>query len=487
VCVCVCVWVGGWVSSIWEESYAPVVSLLRRHFWYISVNRVTGIPTSSLQNSLAAFWPGLQAQLGDVELATRSMKTLFQMWRQYGCVPEGYVVTDRAVKSTQDGYPLRPEMAESLYKLYRTTGDPIWQHLALEMVYSIERVMRAPCGYAALSSVRTHRRSNLMDSFFLSETVKYLYMIFAEENVVNRRPHVFNTEAHLFPVRFALQSIAWQTPARPHAQDLARERGAAQAHSATELELCGYCAAQEVCVRLCEAANHTPTLRAASPVSSSPTSSSRPPSSTSPSASSPSSPSPSLHTFMAETLHERLRAAPVEPRRGAFYDESVASCPPPNWFQDTLVAGDFDPIFSFYEAVLNRPPTSASDLQASLDQAATNTNAHAHAHANSNPNVSHTEPTAWRAHDQSGESAAAQLRLVVENRREVDPQRLRHLMAPPLSPQQADLLRRLHGVASPTAPQRTYEAVFYSGNGSLKLEDDLLRRLFEFLWVFPAE
>lgn len=43
-----------------------------------------------------------------------------------------------------------------------------------------------------------------MESFFLSETVKYLYLLFAdEEHAFNRGNYVFNTEAHPFPVAAA--------------------------------------------------------------------------------------------------------------------------------------------------------------------------------------------------------------------------------------------------------------------------------------------
>lgn len=39
-----------------------------------------------------------------------------------------------------------------------------------------------------------------MDSFFLSETLKYLYLLFDPDNFVNRGNYVFTTEAHPLPV-----------------------------------------------------------------------------------------------------------------------------------------------------------------------------------------------------------------------------------------------------------------------------------------------
>ena len=41
-----------------------------------------------------------------------------------------------------------------------------------------------------------------MDSFLLAETLKYLYLLFAEPNEVgvNMEDYVLNTEAHLIPL-----------------------------------------------------------------------------------------------------------------------------------------------------------------------------------------------------------------------------------------------------------------------------------------------
>lgn len=58
---------------------------------------------------------------------------------------------------------------------------------------------RTACGYASLAS--TNKESQLQDqmpSFFLSETVKYLYLLFDETNFIHHRPYIFSTEAHPF-------------------------------------------------------------------------------------------------------------------------------------------------------------------------------------------------------------------------------------------------------------------------------------------------
>jgi hypothetical protein len=58
---------------------------------------------------------------------------------------------------------------------------------------------RTDCGYAAID-VMNRKLDDRMDSFFLSETIKYLFLIFDEHNAANGPNIVFTTEGHLFPV-----------------------------------------------------------------------------------------------------------------------------------------------------------------------------------------------------------------------------------------------------------------------------------------------
>lgn len=48
--------------------------------------------------------------------------------------------------------------------------------------------------------VTKHDLRDHMDSYFLAETCKYLYLIFTPNNFVNQGNFVFNTEGHLFPI-----------------------------------------------------------------------------------------------------------------------------------------------------------------------------------------------------------------------------------------------------------------------------------------------
>lgn len=60
--------------------------------------------------------------------------------------------------------------------------------------------LRVACGFASLQDVETGRLEDRMDSFFLTETLKYLYLLFDTNNFINTGNYIFTTEAHIFPM-----------------------------------------------------------------------------------------------------------------------------------------------------------------------------------------------------------------------------------------------------------------------------------------------
>ncbi|PFH62751.1 hypothetical protein XA68_12179 [Ophiocordyceps unilateralis] len=113
--------------------------------------------------------------------------------------------------SAQSSYILRPETVESLYYAYRFTGRRKWQDMAWIAFRSITQRCRTGSGYAQLNDVMRGDGGGFIDqmqSFFLAETLKYLYLIFAPDSEVqlslqdgDRSQFVFNTEAHPLRVR----------------------------------------------------------------------------------------------------------------------------------------------------------------------------------------------------------------------------------------------------------------------------------------------
>lgn len=113
---------------------------------------------------------------------------------------------------TNPGYILRPETIESLYYAYRATGDQQWQDWAWEAFEMLNEMTRVKAGYTGLHSVmkkedeNTRKWVDKMESFWLAETLKYLYLMFAEDSEFQvrsdgRMKYVLNTEAHPLKIR----------------------------------------------------------------------------------------------------------------------------------------------------------------------------------------------------------------------------------------------------------------------------------------------
>lgn len=96
-------------------------------------------------------------------------------------LPPGFVgISDRR-------YILRPEAIESVFIMYRLTGDKIYQDAAWRMFNAIERYTKTDIASAAITDVTMVEppKDNRMESFWLAETLKYFYAIFSEPDVLD--------------------------------------------------------------------------------------------------------------------------------------------------------------------------------------------------------------------------------------------------------------------------------------------------------------
>nr|CAD7261104.1 unnamed protein product [Timema shepardi] len=156
----------------------------------------------NFMDALLAFWPGLQVLKGDIKPAVETHEMLYQVMQRHNFIPEAFT-TDFQVHWGQ--HPLRPEFLESTYFLYRATGDPYYLEVGRNVLRSLQKYARVPCGYAAVKDVRTNMHEDRMDSFVLAETFKYLYLLFADpaDLLLDLDEFLFTTEGHLLPLSLA--------------------------------------------------------------------------------------------------------------------------------------------------------------------------------------------------------------------------------------------------------------------------------------------
>uniref|UniRef100_A0A8C2Z7Y7 alpha-1,2-Mannosidase n=1 Tax=Cyclopterus lumpus TaxID=8103 RepID=A0A8C2Z7Y7_CYCLU len=99
-------------------------------------------------------------------------------------------------------YILRPEVIESYMYMWRLTHDPKYREWGWEAVEALEQHCRVESGFSGIRDVysMTASHDNMQQSFFLSETLKYLYLLFSDDDLLPLEDWVFNTEAHPLPI-----------------------------------------------------------------------------------------------------------------------------------------------------------------------------------------------------------------------------------------------------------------------------------------------
>ena len=184
--------------SMWRSS---VVSLDRwiadtsgGSLWYGHADMWTGKRTARVFGALDAFFPAVLALSGDLAKAEDLEGSCFRMWERYGIEPES--IDYGTMTALDSGYALRPEIIESAYYLYHYTHDPRYRKMGEVYFNGLKKYCRTDAGYAALSSVISKKKTDSMESFFLAETMKYLYLLFAPPRTLDFDSVTLNTEAH---------------------------------------------------------------------------------------------------------------------------------------------------------------------------------------------------------------------------------------------------------------------------------------------------
>jgi len=227
--------------------YAGIFTELRRGDWYVDADMQAGARVAGRRvlESLMAFYPGLQVLVGEYAPAARSLNAFFTAREYVGFLPERLQFEAWKVDNGAGAgkHPLRPELLESSYLLHQAfvgtqlpsssmphhaSSGWLWaSDFALEKLAALTP---AACGYASISDVRPHttggvhdapdpddpkqqqqhkrvKRYDEMPSFFLTETIKYLYLTFDGDNILHQdaihRNWVFTTEAH--PIHMPLE------------------------------------------------------------------------------------------------------------------------------------------------------------------------------------------------------------------------------------------------------------------------------------------
>ncbi|SGZ30687.1 BQ5605_C049g12431 [Microbotryum silenes-dioicae] len=128
------------------------------------------------------------------------------------------------VRHTATHFAGRPETIESIFEMWRLTGDRKWQDMGWRIFVDWSAVAIAEYGFAGIDDVFQPvepRQLDVQESYVLAETLKYFYLLFSDRELLSLDQYVFSTEAHPFklptapgqePPRF------WTGPGEPKQQ-----------------------------------------------------------------------------------------------------------------------------------------------------------------------------------------------------------------------------------------------------------------------------
>jgi mannosyl-oligosaccharide alpha-1,2-mannosidase len=188
---------------------------------------------------LVCFVPGMLALDGDpdhLELAKELMFTCYQFYalNPTGIAPEiaGFDPARISKDSEKDffnqaaHYLLRPETVESLFVMWRVTKDEKYRQWGWDIFESIDAFCKTDAGYSGLRDVGNDKevvKDDTMQSFFLAETLKYLYLLFSPDDLIPLDKFVFTTEAHPLQIYDGSEKFKQREAKRIDAARLAQE------------------------------------------------------------------------------------------------------------------------------------------------------------------------------------------------------------------------------------------------------------------------
>ncbi|CAD6259696.1 unnamed protein product [Miscanthus lutarioriparius] len=216
--------------QMWETSMEGLLSLTKKttpsNYYYICEKN--GGSLSDKMDELACFAPGMLA-LGAsgygpekseqiMNLAKELARTCYNFYQTTPTKLAGenyffHIGQDMSVGTSWN--ILRPETVESLMYLWRLTGNKTYQDWGWDIFQAFEKNSRIESGYVGLRDVNTGEKDNMMQSFFLAETLKYLYLLFSPPSVISFDEWVFNTEAHPLRIVPVNDNKGIGTPVRP--------------------------------------------------------------------------------------------------------------------------------------------------------------------------------------------------------------------------------------------------------------------------------
>lgn len=135
-----------------------------------------------------------------MRIARGLLKTCLEMYAMTasGLAPDSVTFVGGKMHPDGNEFRLRPETVESVFYMWRITKEQEWRDAAWKLFQAMDTHCRVgDVGHANVADVnRPSAKEDRMESFWLAETLKYLYLTFSDDSLLPLDRYVFNTEAH---------------------------------------------------------------------------------------------------------------------------------------------------------------------------------------------------------------------------------------------------------------------------------------------------
>ncbi|KAA6418245.1 MAG: mannosyl-oligosaccharide 1 [Trebouxia sp. A1-2] len=207
------------------EGLTYVAEFERKHVKHKMDHLVCFVPAMLALGSHTGAVSGVKAD-HYMQLAENLTETCWQFYavQPTGLSPEYVTFREgQGMRSSVHVYLMRPEAVEAFFVLWQLTGNTKYREYGWGVFQAIEKWCKVEHGYAGLRDVRKAppKHDDTQQSFFLAETLKYLYLMYGNNDEISLDEWVFNTEAH--PLRIvqskAPTDVTTDNAARQNVQD----------------------------------------------------------------------------------------------------------------------------------------------------------------------------------------------------------------------------------------------------------------------------
>jgi hypothetical protein len=189
------------LKKVWDRYIVAINRYISDEYegrlWYGGANMESGRLVSSTVTLYDAYFPALLALSGDIGRAEKLQASWDWLWNKYGLEPGVYDY--RLDKPTGLNYNLNPEIIESAYYLYHFTRNEKYLQMAGTYWNDLKKYCRTNVAFTSVSDVTKMEKDDYMPSFFIAETMKYLFLTFSgDQGSLKFDNYIFSTEAHPF-------------------------------------------------------------------------------------------------------------------------------------------------------------------------------------------------------------------------------------------------------------------------------------------------